>query len=343
MSPLFTRRHFNALAVGAAASLTAGVKVLPAWADEAVDVSWSSDIPHLGGNFLPVQRETSAEDLKVISGRIPPELSGVYMRNGPNPLFKPIAYAYPMDGDGMIHAVYLEGGRARYRNRFVRTRDLSVERRVGHAVYGSFTRPTPIDPKLLLAGDNPGPYKNGAFINIIRHGGRLIALNEATTSYEMSMELETLGQWTAGIGQPLQLGAHNRHHPRTGDMIALQYTWREPTVHFHQIDKAGKLVNSIPVPMAMPTMVHDFILTERYIVLIAGPAVFDVEAARGGQSMLQWRPSMGMRIAVIPLDGGTIRWIEGDPFFVYHFGNGFGVPLISVPKVPVFSLGNSSG
>ena len=53
------------------------------------------------------------------------------MRNGPNPLFKPIAFAYPMDGDGMIHAVYFDNGRARYRNRFVETRSLAVERRAG--------------------------------------------------------------------------------------------------------------------------------------------------------------------------------------------------------------------
>ncbi|MEI9942193.1 MAG: carotenoid oxygenase family protein [Pseudomonadota bacterium] len=69
-----------------------------------------------------------------------------------------------MDGDGMIHAVYLDAGRPRYRNRFVRTRDLAVEQRAGRAVYGSFSKPTPVDPKLLRAGDNTGPYKNGAFI-----------------------------------------------------------------------------------------------------------------------------------------------------------------------------------
>ncbi len=94
-------------------------------------------------------------------------------------------------------------------------------------------------------------------------------------------------------------------------------------MHFHRIDKAGKLVASIPIAIAMPTMIHDFVLTERYIVLIAGPAVFDLDAARAGQSMLQWRPGMGTRIAVIPLDGSAARWIEGDPFFAFHFGNGF--------------------
>ncbi len=323
MSSTFNRRHFNLLAAGAVASTATAATVSTSWADEAVDVPWRSDDPHLSGNFLPVERETSSDDLRVVSGRIPPTLKGAYMRNGPNPLFKPISFAYPMDGDGMIHAVYLDGGRARYRNRFVRTKDLAVEKRAGRAVYGSFTRPAPIDPALLQSGDNPGPYKNSAFINVIRHGGRLIALNEATSSYEMTMDLETVGEWRAGTTQPLHLGAHNRHHPRTRELIALQYSWREELLRFHRISKAGTLVKTISVSMAMPTMVHDFVLTERYIVLIAGPAVFDLEAARAGQPMLQWRPGLGMRIAVIPLDGGPLSWIEGDPFFVFHFANGF--------------------
>lgn len=223
----------------------------------------------------------------------------------------------------MIHAVHLDGGRARYRNRFVRTEGLTIERRVGHAVYGSFTRPVPVDPAILLPGESRAPIKNGAFINIIRHGGRLVALNEASTCYELSDDLDTIGPWKAGSAQPIRMGAHNRIHPRTGDLYALEYTWREPVVRFHRIDPAGVLASTVSLDLPMPTMIHDFILTERAIVLIAGPAVFDLKAAQAGQSMLQWRPDLGMRIAVLPLDGGAPTWIEGDPFFVYHFANGF--------------------
>src|SRR4029077_20811124 len=123
--------------VFAAASLT-GRPI--AEAADAADVAWRSSDLYLSGNFLPVQREVDAGDLPVIAGRIPPDLSGAYMRNGPNPLFKPISFTYPMDGDGMIHAVYLDNGRARYRNRFVATTSLAVERRAGHAVYGGLAR-----------------------------------------------------------------------------------------------------------------------------------------------------------------------------------------------------------
>jgi carotenoid cleavage dioxygenase-like enzyme len=287
------------------------------------DVSWHSDDPHLSGNFLPVAREVNAEDLRVVAGRIPSDLNGAYMRNGPNPLFKPISYTYPIDGDGMIHAVFLNNGKARYRNRFVQTNGLAVERRAGKAVYGGFARPVRVDPALLHPGDNPGPFKNGAFINILRHAGHLLALNEATTGYEITAELETIGEWKASTDAPIRLGAHNRHHPRTGAMFALAYSWREPIVEFHQIDSNGKLVKTFPVTLAEPTMIHDFVLTENYIVLLAGPAIFDADAARRGESMLQWRPSLGMRIAVISLDGTKTTWLQIDPFYVFHFANAF--------------------
>jgi Retinal pigment epithelial membrane protein len=79
---------------------------------DAAEVGWVSDDPHLSGSFAPVGREVDVADLPVVAGRIPKDLSGVYMRNGPNPLFKPLSYTYPLDGDGMIHAVYLDNGRA---------------------------------------------------------------------------------------------------------------------------------------------------------------------------------------------------------------------------------------
>ncbi len=39
---------------------------------------------HLRGNYAPVTDELTAYDLPV-TGSIPPELNGWYLRNGPNP------------------------------------------------------------------------------------------------------------------------------------------------------------------------------------------------------------------------------------------------------------------
>lgn len=322
-----TRRDVTKLA--AAGGVTALIGPLPlafrALAEAAdgawtAPITWVSDDPHLSGNFAPIGPEIEAADLPVVSGRIPEDLSGAYMRNGPNPLFKPIAYTYPMDGDGMVHAVYLDNGRARYRNRFVRTAGLLAERRAGRAIYGGLLHPVPVDPALAGPDGDPGPFKNGCFISVLRHGGHLLALNEGSPGYELTMELETLGEWRAGSDRPIELGAHNRRHPRTGDLFTLSYSVERPVVTFHRIDAGGTLADTFAVTLDKPTMIHDFVLTERHIVLLACPAVFDFS---GGGPPLQWQPALGTRIGLIALDGSSIAWLDADPYFVFHFANGF--------------------
>src|SRR4051794_9694187 len=91
--------------------------------------------PYLAGNYAPVQDELDAHDL-VVTGEIPAALRGVYMRNGPNQAFPPLGAYHVFDGDGMVHAVYLDEGRARYKNRFVRSKGLEVEEEAGRARFG---------------------------------------------------------------------------------------------------------------------------------------------------------------------------------------------------------------
>ena len=79
--------------------------------------------PELGGRFAPVPDEIDAVDLPV-EGTLPPELTGRYLRNGPNrlPGEEP---GHLFTAHGMLHGVRLREGRAEwYRNRWVRTRAL---------------------------------------------------------------------------------------------------------------------------------------------------------------------------------------------------------------------------
>jgi carotenoid cleavage dioxygenase-like enzyme len=136
--------------------------------------------PYLSGVFAPVDNELDIADLPVI-GKIPEDLRGVYLRNGPNAKFPPLgSYTYPLDGDGMIHGVWLADGRAHYRNRYVLTKGLEAEIRAGRALWGGLL--TPVKPPPELAGPDPDPegFKLTPFINIVRHAHRFLALNEGT-------------------------------------------------------------------------------------------------------------------------------------------------------------------
>src|SRR5437660_799741 len=80
----------------------------------------------LAGVYAPVYDERADHDLEVV-GEIPDDLDGVYVRNGPNPRYSPPGRYHWFDGDGMIRAVRFRGGRASYRNRWIRTRGFAEE------------------------------------------------------------------------------------------------------------------------------------------------------------------------------------------------------------------------
>ena len=127
--------------------------------------------PYLQGNFAPTFDEIDVAGLEV-TGEIPSALRGVYMRNGANQAFPPIGKYHLFDGDGMIHALYLEDGTARYKNRFVESRGLLAEREAGRALFGGLSNFVMPDPDTLA---KVGIMKNTANTNVIRHAGRYLA------------------------------------------------------------------------------------------------------------------------------------------------------------------------
>jgi hypothetical protein len=116
----------------------------------------------LAGLFAPVAEEITAFDL-LVTGRIPPELNGRYLRNGPNPRGVVDPDSHWFIGAGMLHGVRLRDGRAEwYRNRWVRSK----------AVAESLGETWP-------AGPVHGGMDFAANTHVIAHGGRILATVEA--------------------------------------------------------------------------------------------------------------------------------------------------------------------
>jgi carotenoid cleavage dioxygenase-like enzyme len=282
---------------------------------------------YLSGRFAPVHREIETTDL-VIEGDLPADLAGVFMRNGPNPRFPPLgSYTFPMEGDGMLHALWLEHGTARYKNRWVVTEGMKAEERAGRALYGGLMTPAFVDQSLLGPDPDPGwPFKLDAFVNVVHHAGHYLALEEGTPPYEVSPELATVGRYDFSGGLPAGLTAHPKIDPRTGEMVIFRYDVEAPFLTWAVILADGR-VSRPPVAVDgvdQGFMIHDFAISERFVVLLLGPAVFDIDAMLTGGQVLKWQPELGVRIAVIPRDGrGPTRWIETDAFWVWHFANAY--------------------
>ena len=98
-----------------------------------------------------------------------------------------------------------------------------------------------------------------------------------------------------------------------------------PYVRYHVADASGALTRSVDIEIPRAVMMHDFVMTAKHVVFFDLPAVFDVEAMMNGDTGIRWEPDHGARIGVLPRDGGNedVVWFELDPFFVFHFLNGW--------------------
>jgi carotenoid cleavage dioxygenase-like enzyme len=252
----------------------------------------------------PVSTEIEAYDLPV-EGALPPELSGDYIRNGPNPPpgAKP---GHLFTGDGMLHGVRIENGRAiAYRNRWVRTRAF-----VEHA-------------PLVRMNGTIDLTVGVANTNIIAHGNRLLALVESSFPTEVTRELATTGVYNFDGRLNGPFSAHPHPCPRTGELHGFGMQLRPGALLYYRIDAGGTLIESRDIPVRGATMMHDFALTERYAIFMDLPVVFDMLLGLRGKFPYRWSDRYGARLGVVERNdpAAPVRWLEIAPCYVFHVLN----------------------
>jgi carotenoid cleavage dioxygenase len=248
--------------------------------------------------MAPVEREVTAFDLPV-TGTIPTDLEGRWLRNGPNPRTEvdPATHHWFL-GDGMVHGVRLRGGKAEwYRNRYV------------------------------AAADGFSPNTNvGGF------AGTTWAMVEAgTPPVELSYELDSLGVNRFGDTLTGPFSAHPKYDPATGELHAMCYQWPNlvDRLHYVVVGPDGRVTSTTEIPVADMPMVHDMSLTPTYAVVYDLPVTvsFDV-MGKGFSFPFAWNPDRAARVGLLPR-GGTaeqIIWCDVDPCYVFHPLNAYDAP-----------------
>jgi carotenoid cleavage dioxygenase len=258
---------------------------------------------HLRGNFAPVADEATLGELRV-EGALPSELTGLYVRNGPNPRSGVSPHWFL--GDGMVHGVRLESGRALgFRNRYVRTRRFEHPDAPRVSPEGRFD--------LTLSAANT---------HVLAHAGKIWALEEQSFPYFLDRDLNTTG-WS-GFGGRLRCAftAHPKQCPWTGELLAFGYAPFAPYFTLHRVSPSGELVESTPIETKGPSMMHDFAITRTRILILDLSIVFDVGRAMKGAMPYQFDEGYGARVGLLPRDGsGPVRWFEIEPCFLFHVVN----------------------
>jgi carotenoid cleavage dioxygenase len=219
--------------------------------------------PYLDGFLAPVSAEVTATDLPV-TGHIPEFLDGRYLRNGPNPVAEvdPATYHW-FTGDGMVHGVALHGGTAGwYRNRWVRS--AAVRAALG-------------EPAAATQNLRAGMQSMGANTNVVAHAGKTLALVEGgVANYELTDELDTIGPCDFDGTLAGGYAAHPHRDPHTGELHAVSYSFaRGKTVQYSVIDTHGHARRTVDIEVSGSPMMHDFSLTDKYVVIYDLPVTLD--------------------------------------------------------------------
>lgn len=262
--------------------------------------------PYLEGNYAPVADEVTEFNLPV-SGTIPPELVGRFVRNGPNPITTPDMESHHWFlGDGMVHGLRIADGKAAwFRNRYVGS----------EAVVS------------LLGADRTGspPAAFGANTNVIGHGGQTLAIVEAGQKpVALTYELDTVGVTDFSGTLPTGFSAHPKVDPLTGELHAMCYHWPDQVdkVHYVVVGPDGRVTKAVEIPTPTMPMIHDMGLTQTYAAVFDLPVAVSIEMAMAGARFpLAWQPGYNARIGLLRRDADTsddITWCEIDPCFAYH-------------------------
>ncbi len=271
--------------------------------------------PYLSGNFAPVVDELTAFDLPV-TGSVPVELSGRYLRIGPNPI-------NPVDvrthhwfvGTGMVHGLRLRDGTAEwYRNRYVRGDEVAE-------VKGLAPLPGPRHP--MFGGASPNT-------NVIGHAGSTWALVESGPyPVEMSYELESLRYLDFDGAYPGSFSAHPKRDPASGELHLMGYYWEWDHVKHIVVRPDGSIRKVVDIPVPGKIMLHDLAITESSVIVFDLPVTFQLDAVAEGYSFpYRWDPEYHPRVGVLPKEGTAdeIRWADVEPCYVFHPLNAYDRP-----------------
>ncbi len=274
--------------------------------------------PFLQGVFAPWRQEDNIAPLEVI-GKLPADLQGVLLRNGPNPQFDPIGAYHWFNGDGMLHAIRIQNGQACYDNRWIRTPAFNLEREAGRPLFNSD----------LTQSASPSSAQNmntsPANTNIISYHNRLLALCEGGLPVEIQgANLHTLGEYTFGGQIQRALTAHPRFDHRCQEFLTYSYIDVDGRLLYYRLDRHQQLIAKEAIAWPYASMMHDFVNTEHTVIFSVFPCTMSIERMMRGESIFMWEgDQLQTHFIVTDRMGKEVLRIETDPCYVYHFGNAY--------------------
>ena len=246
---------------------------------------------YLQGNYAPVKNLISETGLKV-TGQIPKDLSGLFVRNGPNPMGAVNEKKHHWFlGEGMLHGIRLDSGNALwYKNKLVDGND------------------------------------SNANTSVISHGGKIYAIVEAGGyPVEIDQDLNSLNTKPFYGNRNEGFTAHPKIDPDTNEMHAMCYDYANnfDTVNYVVIDQNGSHKKTQSIPFESRSMMHECAITKNYMLVFDLSVVFDLYKLGRGYFPFSWDDNHQSRIGLLSRNGDSneVKWFEIDRTYFFHTFN----------------------
>ena len=246
---------------------------------------------YLQGNYAPVKNIISETGLKV-TGQIPKDLSGLFVRNGPNPMSSVNEKKHHWFlGEGMLHGIRLDSGNALwYKNKLVDGND------------------------------------SNANTSVISHGGKIYAIVEAGGyPVEIDQDLNSLNTKPFYGNSNEGFTAHPKIDPDTNEMHAMCYDYANnfDTVNYVVIDQNGSHKKTQSIPFESRSMLHECAITKNYMLVFDLSVVFDFYKLGRGYFPFSWDDNHQSRIGLLSRNGDSnnVQWFDIDRTYFFHTFN----------------------
>ncbi|MGB3511074.1 MAG: carotenoid oxygenase family protein [Microcoleaceae cyanobacterium] len=304
--------------------------------------------------FAQPAQEFPPTSLPIISGTVPPGLRGCLYRNGPGRLSRNgQKVGHWFDGDGAILAVHFNSSAQEVQKpwamyRYVQTAGYQVETEKGRFIFGGYG----MNPPGNLWDKLTKPVKNAANTSVFALPHRLLALWEGGHPHGLDLQtLETFGlEDLGGLENYQTYSAHPKWDTVTGDIYNFGVTpGLNASLNIYRSNSTGKIQQQAVIPVSGVPLIHDFVLAGPYLIFFISPVRLQLLPAftkvKTFSDALTWQPELGTQILVF--DRSSLQLIsrqEADPWFQWHFGNGYlekdGTVVVSLIRYEDFNQTN---
>jgi carotenoid cleavage dioxygenase-like enzyme len=273
----------------------------------------------------PVRLEASVRNLHV-EGTIPREIEGAFFRAVPDPAHAPLFEDdIALSGDGMVSRFLFENGQVDYDIRYVHTARYLAERKARRALFGRYRNAYTDLPEVK------GVDRTVSNTTPVWHAGRLLMTKEDGRPYEINPHtLETVGSYDFdGKLKSQTMTAHVRVDPKTGEMFFFGYEANglcTLDVAYCIADRDGNLVSEQWFKSPYVASIHDFVMTEKWVLFPIYPTTSDIERLKAGGVHWAHQQDLESWVGIMPRYGkvSEMRWFKGPKgVSAFHMTNAY--------------------